>query len=274
MIKKYSLHIGLNTVDESIYLGEYDKLNNAEYDAMYYENFAKSKGFITAKLLGEQATSTLFFSKIEEINKKMKKNDLFFLSFSGHGTRVKDLNLDEEEDGKDEVLVFYDRLVIDDELGNLWYSFNDTRIFFLSDSCNNGKVSKFYLDTLESIEDRREARVIRGVDMEESYKDFEKNIDFYSSIKLRHSKNIDKKYALIHIASCQNNQVTDDGTIASKTSLFTSFFRERIDNEVFNGSYRELYDTLLSSMPNFQIPEWDNHNELNSSNFENFDAFQ
>lgn len=275
MITKYSLHIGLNTIDSSKCKGKYDKLNNAEYDANYYYEFAKSKGFKPSKLVGAKATSSAFFSEIAKIKKQMRNEDLFFLSFSGHGTRVKDLNSDEVEgDQYDEALVFYDRIVIDDELQNTWRTFLNKRIFFLSDSCYNGKVSRFFNFLNKNFVSDLSERVFRGIDIENSEIDFNNSIEFYSGVKLFQSGNDNVNYSLIHIASCQNNQLADDGNKANKTSFFTDVFKNKIDKEAFSGSYKKLYEKLSANMPPWQSPNWDNHNDSKSNDFENIKSFE
>jgi hypothetical protein len=276
MINKYSLHIGLNTVDSTKFEGKYDKLNNAEHDANYFTEYAQSRGFETSKLIGKQATSSSFFSEITRIKNKMNEKDLLFLSFSGHGTRVKDLNSDEEEgDGYDEALVFFDRIVIDDELRNIWESFRaNSRIFFLTDSCYNGKVSRLFELWSNNFSTDLSKRIFRGVDIENSEIDILNNIEFYSGIKLFHNSNNNDEYSLIHIASCQNNQLADDGDEANKTSYFTEVFKEVIDKEKFSGTYRKLYEKLSDNMPPWQSPDWDNHNESQPNNFETTKAFE
>ncbi|MFZ1789182.1 MAG: caspase family protein [Saprospiraceae bacterium] len=276
MISKYSLNIGLNTVDSNKLKGKYNILNNAEHDANYYSDYAQSRGFETSKLIGKQATSSSFFSEITKIKNKMNEKDLFFISFSGHGTRVKDLNSDEEEgDGYDEALVFYDRIVIDDELRNIWESFrNNSRILFLTDSCYNGKVSRLFELLANNFSTDLSKRTFRGVDIENSEIDILNNIGFYSGIKLFHNSNENNGYSLIHIASCQNNQFADDGNNANKTSYFTGVFKEVIDKEKFSGNYRKLYEKLSDNMPPWQSPDWDNHSESKPNNFESTKAFE
>ncbi len=277
MAKKVSLHVGLNTVDGSKYAGNYDPLNNAEYDAEFYKNFAAGKGFAAKSLIGKEATSLAFFSTIKKISGQLGPGDLFFLTFSGHGTRVKDLNADEEEkDGYDEALVLYDRIIIDDELKNVWRNFQeDARIFFLSDSCFNGKVSRMFRLMEERMTTHHlAAQVFRGIDITESEIDFNNNLGFYSSIQLSRVTDEVKSYALIHLASCQNNQLADDGNKANKSSYFTGVFRELFEKDNFQGSYRSLYESLLREMPPWQSPNWDNHNESMPNNFESTSAFE
>jgi metacaspase-1 len=58
-----------------------------------------------------------------------------------------DVNSD-EEDGQDETWILYDRMLIDDELFQLFSQFAPgVRIFLLSDSCHSGTVARYVMQT-------------------------------------------------------------------------------------------------------------------------------
>ena len=74
---------------------------------------------------------------------QLEAGDIFFVTYSGHGGQVPDLNDEDEKDGSDETWLAYDRQVIDDELFELWTKFKPgVRILVLSDSCHSGSVNK------------------------------------------------------------------------------------------------------------------------------------
>ena len=63
------------------------------------------------------------------------------MSYSGHGTYVKDVN-DDEDDGKDECLVPLDYkesgMIFDDHLNNILSLIHpDTRVVFIVDACHS-----------------------------------------------------------------------------------------------------------------------------------------
>ena len=69
---------------------------------------------------------------------KLDVGDMFFLTYSGHGGQVKDVDGD-EDDGKDETWCQF----LDDEMDILWSHFKPgTRLLILSDSCHSGTVTK------------------------------------------------------------------------------------------------------------------------------------
>lgn len=272
MANKYSLHIGLNNIDSNKYSGVYKPLNNAENDANYYFDFAQKNNFKSIKLIGSHATTENFVSELGRIRISSNEGDLIFISFSGHGTRVKDINNDElEKDGFDEALVFHDRILLDDELQNLWHKFTSRRIFFLSDSCFNGRVSRLIEMLNHNLKFDLTEYTFRGVDSSDSEIDFKNNIGFYKSIKTFNESNSSKKYSLIHIASCQNNQIADDGSIETGESYFTGVFKKTIEKHGIGYSYRDFFEKLMYYMPPWQTPNWELHSK---DEFENINLLE
>jgi hypothetical protein len=105
---------------------------------------ARSQGCASIKaLLTEQATAGAFIDEMLVLARELQPGDFLFLSYSGHGGQVPDLDGDEENDGLDETWCLYDRMLIDDELFKLFSHFvAGVRIFMLSDSCHSGSVAR------------------------------------------------------------------------------------------------------------------------------------
>jgi len=253
MATGYSLNIGLNNVDISKYAGKYHTLNNAENDASFYYQIALQNNFKAKKLIGADATSTNLLENLKEFAGLMSPGDLLFISFSGHGTRVKDLNND-EEDGYDEVIVLYDRLFIDDEFEVCWTWFKEkVRIFVITDSCYNGHVMRL-LPLDEDISDH----VFRGVDPGLSEIDFNQNLAYYMGIKSGTLNNTGNALcSIIHIGACQDNQLADDGSPADKNGKFTIAVKKVYDNGNFKDSYKTFFDLVKNEMPQWESPCWD-----------------
>lgn len=147
MARGISLHIGLNNVDISQYPGyTIPVLNGCINDANAMASIAKATGFSTSDLLlDSQATALAIKDKISEAASQLVSGDLFFLTYSGHGSQVPDEQGD-EDDGSDETWITYDRQLLDDELYVLWQSFKENvRIFVLSDSCHSGTMVRMLL---------------------------------------------------------------------------------------------------------------------------------
>ena len=255
MAQGLSLHIGLNSIDVNKYKGTYQTLRNAENDTNFYFDLAVKNNFSAVKLIGKEATSNNLLDNLKDFSARLQSGDFCFISYSGHGTRVKDLNGD-ETDGYDEVLVLYDRLFIDDEFQLCWTKFKQgVKIFFINDSCYNGTVTRFL-----EINEKASAviwpdHILRGIDSRNADIDFENNISYFKSIKLGSST--DKALCtIIHIGACQDNQLADDGSTADINGKFTSTVRETLITNNFQGSYKAFFDTVKNKMPPWQTPNW------------------
>ena len=68
--------------------------------------------------------------------------DIFWITYSGHGSQVPDQNGD-ESDGLDETWCLYDCQILDDTLFDLWSRFKEgVRIVIFSDSCHSGTIAR------------------------------------------------------------------------------------------------------------------------------------
>ncbi len=260
-----SLHIGLNTIDRNKYEGEYQPLRNAENDAHFYYTLAKLKNFDAIKLSGEDATSENLLKYLNEYSNRLATGDMCFITYSGHGTRVTDLNND-EEDGYDEALVLYDRLFIDDEFQLCWAKFKPgVKLFFVNDSCCNGTVTRVspHWDDSAEISPRP---ILRGIDRYQSAIDFEKNISYFQNIK---SNSVAQKpvCSIIHIGACQDDQFADDGSVTEINGKFTTTVKELLEiNSDY--TYKSFYEKLKLQMPPWQSPNWDTQAGVFNEDFE------
>jgi peptidoglycan hydrolase-like protein with peptidoglycan-binding domain len=150
--KGLSLHIGLNRVDPNAYPGiRVPVLRGCINDANDMRELARAQGFQTSPpLLDNAATSAAVSAAITNAANTLAPGDLFFLTYSGHGSQVPDTTGEEEEGGLDETLVQSDRQFIDDELYALWGLFKPgVRIVVFSDSCHSGEVTRDLLFATE-----------------------------------------------------------------------------------------------------------------------------
>src|ERR1700710_1852062 len=113
--KAVSLHIGLNGVSGAAYGGWDGPLAACEVDATDMAAIAKSQGMKPTVLITKKATRAAMLAAMRSAAKTLAKGDFFFLTYSGHGGQVPDVNGD-EADKKDETWCLYDGQVIDDEL--------------------------------------------------------------------------------------------------------------------------------------------------------------
>jgi hypothetical protein len=128
-----SIHIGVNKSEINS-----RPLKYCEEDAVVLEAIAKSKGWSTVKLLGQEAKYETVVKEIRLAAEELRSGDIFWLSFSGHGCKTLD-NTGNEFDGYDESLVLHDKILIDDELHHLWSLFKPgVRILIILDCCHSG----------------------------------------------------------------------------------------------------------------------------------------
>ena len=122
MAKGYVLSIGLNEVDPEHYAGWSGELIACEADARDMMGIADAQGFKGTMLLSRGATRKSVITGISSAAAKLKKGDIFLLTYSGHGGQVPDTNGD-ESDAQDETWCLYDGQMIDDELDALLAKF-------------------------------------------------------------------------------------------------------------------------------------------------------
>lgn len=262
--KGSSLHIGLNRVDPTHYVGWKGELVACENDARDMETIAKGQGFATQSLLTKAATSTALLDAIEKAAKGLVEDDFFLLTYSGHGGQINDVNND-ELDGLDETWVLYDRELVDDELYAMWSRFRPgVRVFVLSDSCHSGTMTKsMFLNPapfLPHLETR--VRASTGPNLRPKFlppdvqsKIYKERATLYDAIRQKtpRREKVNVECGVILISACQDNQVAMDGT---KNGLFTETLLKIWDKGRFTGGYHHFRSEIAGFMPPTQSPKY------------------
>ena len=262
--KGSSLHIGLNRVDPTHYVGWKGELVACENDARDMETIAKGQGFATQSLLTKAATSTAVLDAIEKAAKGLVEDDFFLLTYSGHGGQINDVNND-EPDGLDETWVLYDRELVDDELHEMWSRFRPgVRVFVLSDSCHSGTMTKsMFLNPapfLPHLETR--VRASTGPNLRPKFlppdvqsKIYKERATLYDAIRQKtpRREKVNVECGVILISACQDNQVAMDGT---KNGLFTEALLKVWDNGRFRGGYHHFRTEIAGFLPPTQSPKY------------------
>ena len=262
--KGSSLHIGLNRVDPTHYVGWKGELAACENDARDMETIARGQGFATQSLLTKAATSTALLDAIEKAAKGLVEDDLFLLTYSGHGGQINDVN-NGEPDGLDETWVLYDRELVDDELYAMWSRFRPgVRVFVLSDSCHSGTMTKaMFLNPapfLPHLETR--VRASTGPNLRPKFlppdvqsKIYKERATLYDAIRQKtpRREKVNLECGVILISACQDNQVAMDGT---KNGLFTETLLKVWDKGRFTGGYHHFRSEIAGFMPPTQSPKY------------------
>ncbi len=266
-----SLHLGLNGVSASAYAGWDGPLAACEFDANDMAAIAKSRGMKSTVLLTKKATRARLLDGMRRAAKALKAGDLFFLSYSGHGGQVPDVNGD-EPDKKDETWCLYDGQLIDDELYFELSRFAaGVRILVLSDSCHSGSVTR-ELPPPPPPPGQRAKLMPDAVAM----RVYGEHKAFYDKLQVDVAQaagklNVDPdaalaqvgaaahasalvgsfKPAVILISGCQDNQTSMDG---DHNGAFTEKLLKVWNQGAFQGSYGSFHARIRAAMPASQSP--------------------
>lgn len=256
----YSLHIGVNNFDAKHY-GWDGELLACEADADAMLDIARTCGYHKSVILmTQEATREAVIANICSMSKVMNENDIFFISYAGHGGQLPDVNQD-ETDGTDETWCLYDAQLIDDELYDLWYGFPaGSRILIVSDSCHSGSVARAGVDGQifqMSIEPDQRAgmeRRPRAMPYRMASRTYRANREFYDKLLNKAGTREAKENLPVSVrllSGCQDNQESLDGP-------FNGAFTTQLLKAWNGGEYKHDYDAFLKqirlAMPETQTP--------------------
>ena len=270
--KAMSIHIGLNAVSGAAYGGWTGPLAACEFDASDMAAIAKGKGMKPIVLLTKKATRANALAAMRRAAKALRAGDLLFLTYSGHGGQVPDVNGD-EADKRDETWCLFDGQVIDDELYLEFSRFAaGVRILVLSDSCHSGTVVRGIPPQPETVPHQRPKLMPESVAMR-TYRDHKA---FYDKLQRDVAAAAGKpvvdpdialaqvtvsgrlsaiaakfKAALVLISGCQDNQTSMDG---EHNGAFTEQVLNVWNQGKFSGNYAGFHAHVKARMPATQSP--------------------
>lgn len=272
--KGLSLHIGLNAVSPAAYGGWSGELAACEFDAKDMAAIAKSRGMKSTVLLTKQGTRAKMLTAMRKAAKQLKKGDLFFLTYSGHGGQVPDVT-GEEADKKDETWCLYDGQLIDDELYFELSRFaSGVRILVLSDSCHSGTVTRA---TPPQFDGTRPAGRSKMMPFSVGLRTYREHQTFYDKLQQDVAKAAGKaaaadpdsmlaqlavsprltaiakqfKPSVILISGCQDNQTSLDG---EQNGAFTEQLLKVWNHGNYNGNYAKFHAAIKAGLPASQTP--------------------
>jgi len=269
--KALSLHVGLNGVSAAAYGGWDGPLAACEFDANDMAAIAKSKGMKPTVLLTKKGTRANVLAGMRGAAKALVAGDLFFLTYSGHGGQVPDVNGD-EPDKQDETWCLYDGQLIDDELYFELSKFKaGVRILVLSDSCHSGSVTRERPPPPPPPGQR-----VKLMPAAVAMRVYREHQAFYDKLQLDVAKAagqkavdpdaalanvaasgrlsaIVKKFnpAVVLISGCQDNQTSMDG---DHNGAFTEQVLKAWSNGAFKGNYGNFHAKVKAAMPATQTP--------------------
>ncbi|HEY7240276.1 MAG TPA: caspase family protein [Burkholderiales bacterium] len=266
----------MNAVDPAHYEGWKGELAACEADARDMATIAKGRHMTSTVLLTSDSTRDKLLKAIRGAARKLKKGDLFFLTYSGHGGQVKDVSGD-EEDKQDETWCLYDAELIDDELHYELSRFAPgVRILVLSDSCHSGTVTR---EARPITDPARANGHSRAMPPEVARRVYEAHRDFYDKLQQDLERRAGKaavgdpdaaldkvavssrltaivkkfKPAAILISGCQDNQTSMDG---ERNGAFTEQLLRVWAGGAFRGNYAQFHAAIKAGMPATQTPNF------------------
>jgi hypothetical protein len=250
-----SLHIGVNHVNPEHYGGDWDgKLDACENDCDDMHTIAQQQGFRARALKSEKATRETVTGAIREAAAELGAGDFFFLSYSGHGGTIPDVDGD-EADHVDETWCLYDGELLDDELGILWADFAEgVRILVVSDSCHSGTM-------LKSVNLRSAGRVVepdeafercRAMPREVAKETARKNKQFYADLQYSlPNPRPDIKATVRLLSGCQEDELSWEG---NGNGRFTEALKNTFAAGHFDGAYQEFHKQVREQLKERQRP--------------------
>ncbi|CAE6788086.1 caspase family protein [Nitrospira defluvii] len=271
--KALSLHIGLNAVSPSAYGGWSGDLTACEFDAKDMAAIAKSQGMKSTVLLTKQGTRAKTLAAMRKAVKQLKKGDLFFLTYSGHGGQVPDVT-GEETDKQDETWCLFDGQLIDDELYLELSRFAaGVRILVFSDSCHSGTVTRARPRTPVGAAPASRSKMMPPAVALRTYREHQQ---FYDKVQRDVAKVAGKaavdpdsvlaqlavsprltaiaknfKASVILISGCQDNQTSMDG---EHNGAFTEQVLNVWNHGTYRGNYAKFHAAVRAELPASQTP--------------------
>ncbi len=146
-VHHHALLIGINEYASP----KVNNLNGAVNDVtMMHRILVTRLGFDEANvrmLTNEEATRKGILKAIDVLVAEAGEEDVVYFHYSGHGSRQKDKNGD-EDDGFDETILSHDartpgvRDILDDELERRFARIRSNRVFIVFDSCHSGTITR------------------------------------------------------------------------------------------------------------------------------------
>lgn len=284
--KGRAIAIGVNRVDPARYPGT-SVLRGCVNDANAMAAIAASKAMEVKKFLDGAATRGAVLDELSKAARELVDGDLLVVSFSGHGSSVREVGpAGDEDDGRDETWCLYDRMVLDDELGAMWTSFKPgVRIVVFSDSCHSGSVTKFkeFARMLEAapvdpVEDDKLVRQFENLEsrsgdvdpeqdplpspvraLPEAVADehYQQDRAFYDDLGTKlQGEGLSKAATtctVILISGCQDDEPSWDTPTNGK---FTAQLLQTWANGSFAGDYPRFHQLIRSSLQRYQSPNY------------------
>lgn len=244
---KHSLHIGIND-----YPGTRSDLKGCVNDARDWQDELTKRGFNSKIILNKQCTYRNMVNEITKIVESTGAGDICVITYSGHGTWVRDVDGD-EADGRDEGLCPYDvakgLILLDDELFKIFSKrHEDSKLIFISDSCHSGTVSRGILDFSEDVDGTTEIIEKRFLETEPFLDPIEKTCKVAPLSIVEDS--------VMFFSGCADIEYSYDASFQGRPNgAFTFTALNAIKKLPEDATYKDLYNEIRKSLPHPRYPQ-------------------
>lgn len=201
---KRALCVGINN-----YPGTNSDLSGCVNDAQDWAAELRTRDYDVTILLDSSATLSRITNGLKELLSDAKRGDQLVFTFSGHGSWLPDRDGD-DEDTRDEMLCPYDvtngAYLMDDMISDIFEEKpTGVKLFFISDSCHSGTVSRFALTERRPQEQQTRVRFLPPLN-------FVRDRELAEIIRQtpHHSRRLIEKYPSVLLAGCRDTEYSYD----------------------------------------------------------------
>ncbi len=246
---KKALCIGIN------YKGTPYELNGCINDADDWASLLGTNGFDVAVLAEKQATRVHMIDAMKRLIRKLMPGDVGFITYSGHGTWVPDIDGD-EPDGRDEAFVPYDttddgqNLIIDDEMGVMLADVpTGSHLVLLTDCCHSGTIYRMMAGT-----GHRRVRFLPPAHFMRSQPMVAKMDRAFGQLKVKTNAPLP---GVLHMSGCRDNEYSADTFINGRPVGAFSYFATRAFGEAaaLGKTYAEAHKDIRKHLPSWDFQQ-------------------
>lgn len=212
-------------------------------------------------LTESSATTSNILNRLEWLVSDAKPGDVLYFHYSGHGSRVVDLDYDlmEEPDGMDEIICPYDldwreKIIKDDDLKRIFNKVHPgVNLTVTLDCCHSGQGLRDMLPPLEIRDDilgpNRERRISMPIDIENRAYGLELEVK-PRLLQSPHIIHIEDQSGLL-ISGCKSDQTSADAWFQGTKKYYgalTYFMINTLHKNKFNMNYTNLLSEVSNSL--------------------------
>ena len=240
---KRAICVGIND-----YPGTENDLGGCVNDANGWKSLLNSRGFCVNSMLNSEATNTNVLNAIRELITTAIPGDELFITYSGHGSIVPDMNGD-EEDGRDETWYLYNGNLTDDSLREILVQLpQGVKLTIVSDSCHSGTVTRAFLGAISTKEIYCKAKYMPPKD----------DMVAISTNMLPVKKAIcypEEGMNYILLAGCKSTEYSYDTSFNDISMGAMSHYALEVLKNNCDITYNDFYAKLRENLPSAQYPQ-------------------